>query len=357
MLPANTQSLQTVIKFTYKKRSPFSGPRISVWARPYQMAYHPYVNSKVIMFGKALSKPVNIIWKSLLKIGTNTKGQFAFTDQHNKKHIIKFRTGNTQFQSIYSYEHADGYETEVAALIDMLAHDTSVFYDIGSNWGHHSLFLASKPNFNGKIYAFEPVPDTYRDLCSVVSQSGLSERIQCLNIGLSNRKTIKHIAFPDHISSGLAKLSERGRGPRIAVQALDDLQLPDPDVIKLDTEGEEANVLRGGIDLLKRAKPMVIFESFPADVQNPMHVLERFKVLEELGYSFFQPGYFLSQDGIQYAANTQNGSINGSDIVLALYEFKAEERFLLSGNNFLACHRERVEELMSRAALYNNSKN
>jgi hypothetical protein len=52
----------------------------------------------------------------------------------------------------------------------------------------------------------------------------------------------------------------------VPVMRLDDVVERDgavPDLVKIDTEGTEAGVLRGAMTTLERARPLVVFESWP----------------------------------------------------------------------------------------------
>jgi len=344
-----TQSIRTTIKFSITKRQPFSNPKVPICLQPYKALHRLFSRVKIkTVADRILYLPLSAFWKTMFKIGANSQGSFVFTDQENKQRPIRFRAGNTQFHSIYFNEYAKSYEREVAALIDILTQESSVFYDIGSNWGHHSLYLAAKPGYQGQIYAFEPVPETFRDLSSVVEQANLKERIHCLEVALSDKAEKKTMVLPDAICSGLAQISESKPGVTVNSRTLDDLDLPDPDVIKLDAEGEEAKILLGGKQRLERCKPMIIFESWRS-VKSPARTMERFKVLEDLGYTFFQAVFLLTHDNSSYAIQNLDALPEGDHpLCLALYEFILEERFLLSEMNFLACHRDRLTELMEK---------
>ena len=51
---------------------------------------------------------------------------------------------------------------------------------------------------------------------------------------------------------------------RVRIEKLDDLVSPeDVDAIKIDVEGAELGVLRGGINLLRKCRPIIMFESAP----------------------------------------------------------------------------------------------
>jgi hypothetical protein len=86
---------------------------------------------------------------------------------------IRFDARNRQYSAIYFDAFLPIYEPDVTATLLEFAPADGVFYDIGSNWGYFSLFLAATPSFKGEIHAFEPWPPTYEDLTSMVGQAGL----------------------------------------------------------------------------------------------------------------------------------------------------------------------------------------
>ncbi len=88
-------------------------------------------------------------------------GEFQY-EREGEKIPIRFRGMNTQFVALNRTVFKYGYEIETAMTLDVLAKGDAVFYDIGSNWGYFSLYLASKSNYTVRIFAFEPVR---LDLC------------------------------------------------------------------------------------------------------------------------------------------------------------------------------------------------
>lgn len=69
-------------------------------------------------------------------------------------------------------------------------------------------------------------------------------------------------------------------GDKIRMVAIDDLQLPECDVIYLDIEGSEAGALRGAAQTIARCQPVLHVELLPRSAD------ETKAVLEELGYRF-----------------------------------------------------------------------
>jgi FkbM family methyltransferase len=73
----------------------------------------------------------------------------------------------------------------------------------------------------------------------------------------------------------------------VAVRRLDDYDLESVGFIKIDVEGHEVSVLRGGIETIRRCLPMMLIEIEERHRQNSIHDVQNF--LSEIGYE----GYFL----------------------------------------------------------------
>lgn len=141
-----------------------------------------------------------------------------------------------------------------------------VFIDIGANVGHHTLF-ASK--FASSVYAFEP----YQKV-----RAGLEEKIK-----INNLKNVNIIPYalgikdeelpfyePPDSNTGTGsflkdfKPTNTDQGLKLIVkngtQLFDELGVKSAAVIKLDTEGYEASVLKGLLPFLEKTKPIIIME-------------------------------------------------------------------------------------------------
>ena len=72
---------------------------------------------------------------------------------------------------------------------------------------------------------------------------------------------------------------------------IDDLQLDTADLIKIDVEGFELRVLKGGFETIKRLLPVIYFEELNAPLKTPangIHLSPSFEeVLKPLGYECF----------------------------------------------------------------------
>ena len=68
------------------------------------------------------------------------------------------------------------------------------------------------------------------------------------------------------------------------MRRLDDLDLPAPQMVKMDVEGHEPRVLAGARRVLSAARPHIIFESNQGEAE-----LATMGALEDLGYVVFRP--------------------------------------------------------------------
>lgn len=66
--------------------------------------------------------------------------------------------------------------------------------------------------------------------------------------------------------SSLAATNRRVHELKVQARRLDDLELPGPvDILKLDLEGAELGALKGGDEIVRRDRPIVMFESGPTE--------------------------------------------------------------------------------------------
>lgn len=128
-------------------------------------------------------------------------------------------------------------------ITDALPKDIKVMYDIGANVGGFSYVIKQKyPDIH--IEAFEPVERNYEALCKympdVVSHKvGIfygqtSSRVMCR--GDSNCGAF----FVEHIVAGEPQVTN---GEIMELVELEKLDLPKPDLIKMDVEGAEENII------------------------------------------------------------------------------------------------------------------
>jgi FkbM family methyltransferase len=275
-----------------------------------------------------------------------TIGKFTYKINGRKIYML-FNVRNTQFHALYFNKFSRGYEPQTSALLETLLPDDGIFYDIGSNWGWFTLFLASKPGFRGSIHAFEPFVPSYSDLCSLVEQAGLGECVHTHHLALSERTGLTSMRLPDKFQSGQAVMEENPNHNAIPTASLDSLNLPPPNLIKADVEGAEIKVFQGGSRLLAEHKPMLVFEN-SRHMNHPWNTLEPFVLLRNMGYNFFQVGWLREIAQNSFLIGDDNDFAPQEEETLALAPFDWRERLLrYDGLNVLACHNDKISELKS----------
>jgi FkbM family methyltransferase len=279
-------------------------------------------------------------FKLLRNYGRHAQG-LAEVKLPDHSSTFHYHAANTQFHSLYMPVYHMGYEPETGALLKLLLNRSSCFFDIGSNWGYFSIFAAAC-GFKGEIRAFELQPGVYADLRQVVSEVGLDAAVLCENIGLSDQRGRSGVHIPDGLHSGIGQMSE---GDEVEVLTLDDYLASKPDLLKIDVEGAEAQVLRGGNEVLRQCRPWVVFESWcnRGDLNAGLEPLHE---LAGKNYQFYQPVLMQHDEPFaHYHAYGQYWDVQ-KKMLLRLVPFTLGQRQLMMRHfNVLACPVERLAEL------------
>lgn len=193
--------------------------------------------------------------------------------------------------------HFEGYV--VMKAVELLKDiPNGVILDIGANMGTFTLPLAYY-NKQYNIVAFEPQSMVYHQLCGNLALNGI-QNVKAINIGLGERDELLKVTLPDYTQEeniGAFSLDEEvrehddylckttGRVEMIEIRKLDNFQIGNVRLIKIDVEGMELNVLRGGIETLKYNKyPPILFEAWQHKEWFLPRRAELYKFLEDLGY-------------------------------------------------------------------------
>lgn len=223
-------------------------------------------------------------------------------------------------------EQEDWFEDEMGFIRSYITPDMNAL-DIGANHGVYGLSIAARAK-EGRVWAFEPTHVTGSLLGKSIALNGFSDRMNWIHAGLSNR--VGEACITTSLNSEQSTL-HGGVGDQEAIRLITlDGFLADHRVdvpigfVKLDVEGEEINVLKGGHGFFSSQSPLVMFELKHGGQVN--HGL--IEAFQQLGYGIYRlvPG------------------------VNALTEYDAafDDPYLL---NLFACKPDRVAELRARELL------
>jgi FkbM family methyltransferase len=218
-------------------------------------------------------------------------------------------------------------------LITRICGRNKTFIDVGAHIGS-VLSEVKRHDPTIKLIAIEAIPQKVEKLrrsfpcvelheCAAGDASGeISFFINLKQSGYSS------LGKPTHINA------DRLQAITVQVKRLDEIVLTnDADAIKIDVEGAELGVLRGAINLLKKCRPVVMFESAPqAD--------------DGLGYSKEAMYEFLTSNGFSILAPNR---VAHDDPGLSIDGFLESHWYPRRTTNYIAIPTERRIEIRDKA--------
>lgn len=160
------------------------------------------------------------------------------------------------------------YESRLSETYSRLLAADDVVVDVGAHIGRHSREFAKLVGENGRVYCFEALPETYVRLATELLQKS---NVTLMNMALAEdrgvRQFVQAIGHPEE--SGLRERhlynspSTTTLVPvNVWCDTLDHVcgELVTPRYIKIDVEGAELDVLRGGEHLIRRTRPVISVE-------------------------------------------------------------------------------------------------
>lgn len=169
-----------------------------------------------------------------------------------------------------------------------------VFFDVGANLGWYTLNICK--NFkNIQGYAFEPVDETYRRMERNVKLNGLNNCILC-HCGLSNEDKNLMVYYKKDESGASSLHNIREDSTAIQVECkfkrldgfVKENEIEKLDFIKCDVEGSELFVYQGGLETIKKNKPIIFSEMLRKwAAKFGYHPNEIIELLKKLGYQCY----------------------------------------------------------------------
>jgi FkbM family methyltransferase len=131
------------------------------------------------------------------------------------------------------------------------------FVDIGSCIGNHSIFFSTIAD---KVYSFEPITINYLIQQGNIMTNGI-KNIECFNLAISNENKIVKMNADHFINAvGGGTIVDEGK-IEVCAYKLDNLNLNDIKIIKIDVQGHEKQVIEGAEQTIKRNLPDLFIET------------------------------------------------------------------------------------------------
>lgn len=170
------------------------------------------------------------------------------------------------------------YELAKQKLFSSLLKSGETVYDIGANVGVYTLIAAARAGTDGRVHAFEPLPENIRylrrhlDLNAVknvtVHECAVSDRTGTACFSVHGSRMQGALVPEGQLEVETITLDECGR------------KFSQPSALKIDVEGAEMLVLRGGAETIARARPVILLATHGAEAH-----AQCCRFLESMDYS------------------------------------------------------------------------
>ena len=171
-------------------------------------------------------------------------------------------------------------EPETISFIDNYVQDDDIFFDIGANIGVFTIY-ATKKHKNLISYSFEPEASNLATLKENIVKNKLMDRTIIYGVGIGDTVGLSFLHLPD-LTPGAALHSEdknkleksvEGDFPILWKEGIYTVTLDHfcdqiniiPNVIKIDTDGNEGKILKGALNTLKNQKLKAIILEMPEE--------------------------------------------------------------------------------------------
>ncbi len=169
-------------------------------------------------------------------------------------------------------------------LLRCVLRPSDVVLDVGSNIGTHTIFFAHTVGPEGMVYAFEPQRFTFQILCSNITINCL-QNVRAYHMAVGAEKgtiIVPELNQETAMNYGGVSLDTNQNGENVSLILLDELEIDSCRLLKIDVEGMELSVLKGGTGMIEKCKPVIYLEN-----NDPAKSSELIKFLQTLGYTIY----------------------------------------------------------------------
>jgi len=240
---------------------------------------------------KIITSPLSIVFKT--KIGKIISDKFLDLSLKNVKEIVyldcKLKFVVPNWINRFRIDTFSTKEPETLDWIDNFEKNT-IFWDIGANVGLYTCYAAKSKNC--KVFAFEPSIFNLELLGRNISVNNLSDKATIVPIPLTEYLSESKLSMSTtewggsgstfgqdytHDGSQLIKKFDYKTIGLSMDQAISLLKIPQPDYIKIDVDGIEHLILKGGSETLKNVKSLLVEvdDSFEVQKKNVTEHLQK----------------------------------------------------------------------------------
>ena len=193
-------------------------------------------------------------------------------------------------------DHCENYEPDITKLILQHLNPNKDAINIGANIGLFANFIASNLSKNATLVAIEPTKNAYNLLVRNTQLNNNESKIKIYKgiiTDIEGDFEINTIDGMEEYSSVGSLVHQAIKNQKFIKENVDGITLNslitkfkiNPDLVVVDVEGAELKVFKGGLDALKKYKPIIISELDDSLLkeQNTTST-EVISLLENIGY-------------------------------------------------------------------------
>jgi len=211
------------------------------------------------------------------------------SDKYGLKYLV-----NTRDYIGWHIFFLGAYEKDTNEIMSRYIKEGMTVVEAGANHGSETVIIGKLIGEKGRLYAFEPLPILIERLSINIKINKQEDYVKIVPFALGELEQTIQFHIADE------KLSNQGMGSKylfsLATKTIfveqttldkwaERTNLPAIDFIKMDIQGAELDLLRGGADTIKRWKPVIYLEADEVQTSNGHTTLEDiFSCLDGYGY-------------------------------------------------------------------------
>jgi len=188
---------------------------------------------------------------------------------NSKKYF--FQIGSRPVRTKYINSDSDVVRNDVLQFkfVSEVLREDSVFWDIGAHYGMYSILAAAYSKGPERIFAFEPDTEAVSILYKNLKYNQLEERVKVFDTAVYSVPGEQEFDMQNGNSNSHLIIGEdkniKGLVKKVNSTTLNILSqnLPIPHIIKIDTEGAELEIIKGGDILLSNRDVVFVCELHP----------------------------------------------------------------------------------------------
>jgi len=205
----------------------------------------------------------------------------------------------------YSWFYANIYEEDKTDFIKAHCKSGDTVIDIGAHMGIFSFFLAKQVGPTGKVYSFEPAPLTYSVLAQTIKYNKLEDIVHARQQAVSDGPgELSFYIYSNSTISNANSISAQNadaKAQKVTVTSisLDELykkeNIQNLSLLKIDAEGAELEILKGGKALITAFHPYITLEVHPKSFTDARKTMtELYQTIIGYGYKVYMNNKVLS---------------------------------------------------------------